>query len=90
MSYSMIDRYFIKSFISTCIFVGTLLGLIAGLSFFSGWAAWFFLASFLLFWAWFYRLGSRLMNFTANLLFLPLKVGRSFIMLLEKLRLVGQ
>lgn len=56
----MIDKYFIKSFISTCIFVGALLGIIIGLCFYSVWLAWFFLAMVVLFFVWFYRLDYKL------------------------------
>jgi len=55
MSYTMIDKYFIKSFIATCLFVGAILGAIIWLCFYSVWAAWFFLSMLFLFFGWYYR-----------------------------------
>lgn len=97
----MIDRYFIKSFICTCIFVGTLMGVIIGLSFLFIWFAWAVVAAASLFFIWFYRLDAKLIispapslgkrgivYFIIYCISLPINAVRSFILLLKKAILV--
>lgn len=60
---NMIDKYFIKSFIATCLFVGGILGAIIWFCFYSVWAAWFFLSMLVLFFGWYYRFDSKFIGF---------------------------
>jgi hypothetical protein len=51
----MIDKYFIKSFLTTGLFVGAIFCAIIGLCLYSVWAAWFFLSILFLFFGWYYK-----------------------------------
>ncbi|MBI5047545.1 MAG: hypothetical protein HZB54_01150 [Deltaproteobacteria bacterium] len=95
----MIDRYFIKSFINTCLFIGALLVSIIWLCFYSVWAAWFFLLALFLFFGWYYRpqieafggrFAGKFIGFISSVLSLPATAKKYLIVFLEKLRLALQ
>lgn len=81
----MIDKYFIKSFLSISFFIGVLFGLLIGFSFFSVWFAWSFFGIILLFFVWFYRIGIKIISFAASIFTMLLILKEAFILFLEKM-----
>lgn len=86
----MVDRYFIKSFLSTCLFVGGFTGGLIALSFVSLWVAWFLSGAIVLFFSWYYQWVSKAAEGMKHLFSLTGRLMKACALLLERLRVVRQ